>query len=131
MSSLQFSNAATAAQQMRETRLLQIPNGPRAKPTFSAAEMQRRVDSVRAHMAANDIDAVLFTSYHNINYYADFLFCHFGRFYGLALTQDKHTTISANIDAGQPGRRSFGDNIVYTDWQRDNYFHAVQTLLKG
>ncbi|MBV2181568.1 MAG: M24 family metallopeptidase [Castellaniella sp.] len=116
---------------MRETRLLQIPNGPRAKPTFSAAEMQRRVDSVRAHMAANDIDAVLFTSYHNINYYADFLFCHFGRFYGLALTQDKHTTISANIDAGQPGRRSFGDNIVYTDWQRDNYFHAVQTLLKG
>ncbi|WP_043686291.1 M24 family metallopeptidase [Castellaniella defragrans] len=116
---------------MRETRLLQIPNGPRVKPTFSASEMQRRVDMVRAHMAANDIDAVLFTSYHNINYYADFLFCHFGRFYGLALTQDKHTTISANIDAGQPGRRSFGENIVYTDWQRDNYFHAVQTLLKG
>lgn len=131
MSSLQFSNAATAAQQMRETRLLQIPNGPHAKPTFSAAEMQRRVDAVRAYMAANDIDAVLFTSYHNINYYADFLFCHFGRFYGLALTQDKHTTISANIDAGQPARRSFGDNIVYTDWQRDNYFYAVQTLLKG
>nr|WP_232305128.1 M24 family metallopeptidase [Castellaniella caeni] len=131
MSSLQFSNAATAAQQMRETRLLNIPNGPHAKPTFSAAEMQRRVDAVREHMAANDIDAVLFTSYHNINYYADFLFCHFGRFYGLALTQDKHTTISANIDAGQPGRRSFGDNVVYTDWQRDNYFYAVQTLLKG
>ncbi|MFT0531355.1 M24 family metallopeptidase [Castellaniella hirudinis] len=116
---------------MRETRLLQIPNGPHAKPTFSAAEMQRRVDAVRAYMSANEIDGVLFTSYHNINYYADFLFCHFGRFYGLALTHDKHTTISANIDAGQPGRRSFGDNIVYTDWQRDNYFHAVQTLLKG
>ncbi|MGB3836178.1 MAG: M24 family metallopeptidase [Castellaniella sp.] len=131
MSSLQFSNAATAAQQMRETRLLQIPNGTHAKPTFSAAEMQRRIDAVRAHMAGNDIDGILFTSYHNINYYADFLFCHFGRFYGLALTQDKHTTISANIDAGQPARRSFGDNIVYTDWQRDNYFHAVQTLLKG
>jgi creatinase len=131
MSSLQFSNAATAAQQMRETRLLQIPNGTHAKPTFSAAEMQRRIDAVRAHMAGNDIDGILFTSYHNINYYADFLFCHFGRFYGLALTQDKHTTISANIDAGQPARRSFGDNIVYTDWQRDNYFHAAQTLLKG
>ncbi|WP_417252033.1 M24 family metallopeptidase [Castellaniella sp.] len=116
---------------MRETRLLQIPNGTHAKPTFSAAEMQRRIDAVRAHMAGNDIDGILFTSYHNINYYADFLFCHFGRFYGLALTQDKHTTISANIDAGQPARRSFGDNIVYTDWQRDNYFHAAQTLLKG
>lgn len=131
MSTLQFSNAATAAQQMRETRLLQIPNGPRVKPTFSDAEMQRRVDAVRAHMVDSDIDAVLFTSYHNINYYADFLYCHFGRFYGLALTHDKHTTISANIDAGQPGRRSFGDNVVYTDWQRDNYFYAVQTLLKG
>jgi creatinase len=131
MTSLQFSNAATASQQMRETRLLHIPNGPHVKPTFSDAEMQRRVDAVRAHMAANDIDGVLFTSYHNINYYADFLFCSFGRFYGLALTQDKHTTISANIDGGQPARRSFGENIVYTDWQRDNYFHAVQTLLKG
>ncbi len=131
MSSLQFSNAVTAAQQMRETRLLQIPNGPHAKPTFSDAEMRRRVDAVRKHMADNDIDGVLFTSYHNINYYADFLFCHFGRFYGLALTRDRHTTISANIDAGQPGRRSVGDNLVYTDWQRDNYFHAVQTLLKG
>ncbi len=131
MSNLQFSNAATAAQQMRETRLLRIPNGPHAKPTFSDAEMRRRVDAVRKYMADNQIDAVLFTSYHNINYYADFLFCHFGRFYGLALTQDQHTTISANIDAGQPARRSFGDNIVYTDWQRDNYFFAVQTLLKG
>ncbi|MGB3425789.1 MAG: M24 family metallopeptidase [Castellaniella sp.] len=131
MSNLQFSNAATAAQQMRETRLLQISNGPHVKPTFSDAEMQRRVDAVRKHMADSDIDGALFSSYHNINYYADFLFCHFGRFYGLALTQDKHTTISANIDAGQPARRSFGDNIVYTDWQRDNYFHAVQTLLKG
>ncbi|WP_424257184.1 M24 family metallopeptidase [Castellaniella sp.] len=116
---------------MRETRLLQISNGPHVKPTFSDAEMQRRVDAVRKHMADSDIDGALFSSYHNINYYADFLFCHFGRFYGLALTQDKHTTISANIDAGQPARRSFGDNIVYTDWQRDNYFHAVQTLLKG
>jgi creatinase len=67
MSSLQFSNAATAAQQMRETRLLQIPNGTHAKPTFSAAEMQRRIDAVRAHMAGNDIDGILFTSYHNIN----------------------------------------------------------------
>ncbi|MBN9401690.1 MAG: hypothetical protein J0I30_02590, partial [Burkholderiales bacterium] len=60
MSNLQFSNAASAAQQMRETRLLQIPNGPHAKPTFSAAEMQRRVDAVRKYMAGNGIDGVLF-----------------------------------------------------------------------
>ena len=34
------------------------------------------------------IDAVLFTSYHNINFYSDFLYCSFGRFYGLAVTHD-------------------------------------------
>ena len=30
------------------------------------------------------------------------------------------------IDYGQPWRRTFGDNIVYTDWKRDNYYYAVQ-----
>ena len=40
------------------------------------------------------------------------------------------TTISANIDAGQPWRRSFDDNIVYTDWRRDNYLHAIATVLQ-
>ncbi len=124
-----FSSASSAAEHMRKTRLLNINNGKRAKPTFSPAEMQRRVDALRTHMAAQDIDGVLFTSYHNINYYADFLYCHFGRFFGLAVTHTAHTTISANIDAGQPRRRSFGDNIVYTDWHRDNYFYAVTTLL--
>ena len=28
-----------------------------------------------------------------------------------------------------PWRRSFGDNLVYTDWQRDNYEHAIATVL--
>ena len=32
----------------------------------------------------------------------------------------------AGIDYGQPWRRTFGENIVYTDWKRDNYYHAVQ-----
>ena len=126
-----FSTAGSAAEQMRNTRLLNIPNGSAVKPTFSEAEMRRRTDNLRAWMNDRDIDAALFSSYHNINYYADFLFCHFGRFYGLVITPDSHTTISANIDGGQPWRRSFGDNIVYTDWQRDNYFHAVKSLLKG
>ncbi len=80
-------------------------------------------------MATAEIDAVLFTSYHNIDYYADFLFCQFGRNYGLAVSQDRVTSISANIDGGQPWRRTVGDNLVYTDWQRDNYFRAVQRLI--
>jgi creatinase len=91
--------------------------------------MERRVTALRKEMAETGVDAVLFTSYHNINYYSDFLFTSFGRNYALVVTQDTHTTISANIDAGQPWRRSFGDNLVYTDWQRDNYEHAIATVL--
>lgn len=122
---------SSAAELMRRTKTITIPNGKKVNPTFSAKEYQARVTKLRQHMAKNNIDAVLFTSYHNINYYADFLYCSFGRNYGLVVTQDQHTTISANIDGGQPYRRSFGDNIVYTDWQRDNYFHAVKTLMAG
>jgi creatinase len=106
-----------------------IRNGEKAVPTFSEAEMTRRLTALRGLMAQEGIDAALFTSYHNINYFADFLYCSFGRLYGLAVTQSEATTISANIDGGQPWRRSFGDNLVYTDWQRDNYFRAVKKLL--
>ena len=109
-------------------RLKTIKNGERVTPTFSAAEMNRRLDGLRTHMAVADIDAALFTSYHNINYFSDFLYCSFGRAYGLVVTGDDATTITANIDGGQPGRRTFGDNLTYTDWQRDNYIHAVQQL---
>ncbi len=107
-----------------------IRNGEKVTPTFSREEMGRRNAKLREHMAANDIEAVLFTSYHNINYYSDFLYTQFGRPYGLVITQDKHVTVSANIDAGMPWRRSFDDNIVYTDWQRDSFYYAVQEVLK-
>jgi len=110
-------------------RLKTIHNGQKVHPTFSVQEMERRITALRKEMAESGVDAVLFTSYHNINYYSDFLFTSFGRNYGLVVTQDTHTTISANIDAGQPWRRSFGDNLVYTDWHRDNYEHAVATVL--
>jgi creatinase len=110
-------------------RLITIENGEKARATFSAAEMTSRLTKLRAAMAENDIDQVLFTSYHNINYYSDFLYCQFGRNYGLVVSQEGATSISANIDGGQPWRRSFGDNLIYTDWQRDNYFHAVRKLI--
>ncbi len=106
-------------------------NGEKVKPTFSAAEMQRRQDSIRGHMAQAGIDAALFTSYHNINYYGDFLYCYFGRRYGLVIDHTIATSISAGIDGGQPARRTFGGNVTYTDWQKDNYFHAVRALTGG
>ncbi len=109
--------------------LKQIPNGEKVRGTFSDAEMQGRLYRLRAVMAEQGIDAVLFTSIHNVNYYADFLYCSFGRPYGLVVTQEASTSISANIDAGQPWRRTFGENVVFTDWRRDNYVRAVQSLV--
>jgi creatinase len=106
-------------------------NGKSPKPTFSASEMQRRQDAVRGWMARANVDACLFTSYHNICHLADFLYCYFGRKYGLVLTQSKTTSVTAAIDGGQPARRTFGDNITYTDWSKDNYFTAVKGLVKG
>jgi len=88
-------------------------NGKSPKPTWSAAEMQRRQDAVRGWMARASVDACLFSSYHNICYLSDFLYCYFGR------------------NGGQPARRTFGDNVTYTDWSKDNYFIAVQNLMKG
>ena len=82
-------------------------------------------------MAANNIDAAIFTSIHNINYYSDFLYCSFGRPYALVITHDKATTVSANIDGGQPWRRTFGENLVYTDWQKDSFFFALQQLAQN
>ena len=111
-------------------QLKKIQNGEKVRPIFTANEMNRRLASLRAHMAERQIDACLFTSYHNINYFSDFLYCSFGRNYGLVVTQESQTTISANIDAGQPWRRTFGDNLVYTDWHRDNYFVAVKQLIR-
>ena len=106
-------------------------NGRKPKPTFSAAEMQRRQDAIRGWMAKNSVDACLFTSYHNICYLSDFLYCYFGRKYGLVITQTTATSVTAAIDGGQPGRRTFGDNLTYTDWSKENYFTAVKGLVKG
>lgn len=109
--------------------LISIKNGTLVKNTFSQAEYDIRIQTLRTYMAAHNICQVLFTSYHNITYYSDFLYCHFGRFYGHVVDTDTATTISANIDGGQPWRRTVGDNLIYTDWHRDNYFKAVQKLI--
>ncbi|MFP7674998.1 aminopeptidase P family protein [Marivita sp. S0852] len=109
-----------------------VGNGEKAPGTFSDAEMQRRLDDIRAHMAKESIDAALFTSYHCVNYYSDFLYCQFGRRYGFLVDHNIATSISAGIDGGQPWRRTFGGkNVTYTDWQKDNYFHAIRTLTGG
>ncbi|MDQ2634672.1 MAG: M24 family metallopeptidase [Pseudomonadota bacterium] len=106
-------------------------NGEKEFSPFSDAEMARRQNDVRKWMADNNVDAALFTSYHCINYYSGWLYCYFGRKYGMVIDQNTATTISAGIDGGQPYRRSFGDNITYTDWRRDNFYRAVRQLTTG
>ncbi|TGT72312.1 MULTISPECIES: M24 family metallopeptidase [unclassified Mesorhizobium] len=112
-------------------RLQNMHNGQKAVPTFSAAEMTRRQDGLRKILAELRLDGAILTSYHNICYFSDFLYCYFGRRYAFVVTDKKAVSVSAGIDAGQPWRRTFGDNITYTDWQRDNYFYALQQQLPG
>lgn len=103
-------------------------NGEKGFSPFSAAEMTRRQGGMRSWMGVNDVDAVLLTSHHCIAYFSGWLYCAFGRRYGMVLTQEAATTISAGVDGGQPWRRSFGQNVTYSDWRRDNFYRAVRQL---
>ncbi|OWU83498.1 creatininase [Oceanicola sp. 22II-s10i] len=105
------------------------PNGDRVPLPFSPAEYDRRLTALRGIMAARGVDVVLLTSMHNIAYVTGFLYCSFGRPFGCVVTQDTCTTVTANIDAGQPWRRSHCDNVIYTDWARDNFWRAVCDLV--
>ena len=98
--------------------------GDRVLP-FAASEYEARIEGLREIMQVHGVDACVFTSMHSIAYYSGFLYCSFGRPYGLVVTATECVTISAGIDAAQPWRRSHGDSITYTDWQRDNYWRAI------
>lgn len=104
-------------------------DGGKAVLPFSKAEYERRLSALRQSMAERNVEAVIFTSMHNIAYYSGFLYCAFGRPYACVVTQSNCTTVSANIDASQPWRRSLEDNVIYTDWKRDNYWRAVKQLV--
>ena len=111
-------------------RLKVLHNGTKQPLTFSDAEFERRLAGLREIMAEKELDAVVLTSYQSIKYYSDFLFTYFGRSYALVVTPEDQITVTANIDAGMPWRRSYGENIVYTDWRRDNYFFGLQEALR-
>lgn len=108
--------------------LYRYHNGEKSPLPFDTAEYEARLTELRARMEAAGAQAAVFTSMHNIAYYSGFLYCSFGRPYGLVVTDTYCVTISAGIDAGQPWRRSFADNITYTDWQRDNFWRAIASV---
>jgi len=106
----------------------QFHNGEKATLPFSENEYQNRLTGLQAYMQSTGIDVVVLTSMHNVAYYTGFLYCAFGRPYAAVVTAAGVTTVSANIDAGQPWRRSYGENLVYTDWQRGNFWRALGKL---
>ena len=106
-----------------------LKNGKKAKLPFSNQEYHQRVSNLRSVMDKNNLDMIILSSMHNIAYYTGFIYCSFGRPYGCVITKDKISTISANIDASQPWRRSHCDNVIYTDWKRDNFLKAIVSII--
>jgi creatinase len=112
---------------MNRPEFYRFHQGEKTLP-FAASEYETRLSRLRRDMQAAGVDACVFTSMHNVAYYSGFLYCAFGRPYGVVVTQDDAVTLSAGIDAAQPWRRSHGDAITYTDWQRDNYWRAALSV---
>ena len=114
---------------MERPDFFELKNGSKLKLPFSQTEYQNRLDKLRANISKNNLDMIILTSMHNIAYYTGFIYCSFGRPYGCIITEKKIVTISANIDASQPWRRSFCDNVIYTDWKKDNFLKAIVSII--
>jgi len=115
---------------MKRSNFFQFTNGSKVLLPFTDHEYEDRLKGLRKIIAEKNLDAVILTSMQNVAYYSGFLYCSFGRSYACVVTEKRNIVISANIDAGQPGRRCYGENLIYTDWERDNYFKAIITLIK-
>tara|TARA_B100000401_G_scaffold403078_1_gene316419 strand:+ start:81 stop:1298 length:1218 start_codon:yes stop_codon:yes gene_type:complete len=114
---------------MERPDFFELKNGKKVKLPFSNKEYQNRLSKLRTIMSDQGIEMTILTSMHNIAYYTGFIYCSFGRPYGCLVTQKQIVTISANIDASQPWRRSHCENIIYTDWKRDNFLKAIVSII--
>ena len=114
---------------MERPDFFELKNGSKVKLPFSQTEYQNRLNELRTTISKNNLDMIILTSMHNIAYYTGFIYCSFGRPYGCIITEKKIVTISANIDASQPWRRSFCDNVIYTDWKKDNFLKAIVSII--
>ncbi len=114
---------------MQRPDFFSLKNGEKAKLPFSNDEYNQRLNKLRYVMDKDNLDMIILTSMHNIAYYSGFIYCSFGRPYGCIITENKIVTISANIDASQPWRRSHCENIIYTDWKKDNFLKAITSII--
>jgi len=115
---------------MKRSNFFQLKNGSKAPLPFTDNEYESRLKGLREIISKNNLDAIILTSMQNIAYYSGFLYCSFGRPYACIVTSKSNIVVSANIDASQPWRRCYGENLIYTDWERDNYLKAIISLLK-
>ena len=114
---------------MERPDFFSLKNGSKSKLPFSIKEYEKRLIKIRTVMSKNNLDMIILTSMHNIAYHTGFIYCSFGRPYGCVITEKKIVTISANIDASQPWRHSFCENVIYTDWKRDNFLKAIVSII--
>lgn len=105
-------------------------NGEQQELTFSDQEFERRLGRVRQLLSSHNLDAFVLTSMHNIKYYSDFVPSPFGRLFAVVITPEGSTTVTPWVDGGMPWRTSYGDNIVYSDWESKNFFRAVDRVLE-
>jgi len=124
-----FASKAEQQEKFLNTRHLRLQNGEKAPLLFSPGEYERRLTNLRNLMQEKNIGAAVFTSIHNIAYFSNYVYCSMGRPYALVVTKDSQTSVSALVDGGQPWRRTYGENIVYTDWKKDNYIHAIKEVI--
>jgi len=116
---------------MKRSAFFQLVNGSKSQLPFSDREYDNRLKGLRRIISEKNLDAVILTSMQNVAYYSGFLYCSFGRPYACVVTEKRIIVISANIDAGQPNRRCYGENLIYTDWERDNYLRTIVSLVKN
>ena len=114
---------------MERPDFFKLKNGDKVKLPFSNQEYEKRISKLRSIMDKNNLDMIILTSMHNVAYYTGFIYCSFGRPYACIVTEKNISTISANIDASQPWRRSHCENIIYTDWKRDNFLKAIVSII--
>ena len=100
---------------MKRSDFFQFTNGPKIPLPFSDKEYENRLKSLRRIMVKKNLDVVILTSLQNVAYYSGFLYCSFGRPYACVITDKRNIVVSAHIDAGQPGRRCYGENLIYTE----------------
>ncbi len=104
-------------------------NGEKPPLQFAQSEYDARLNGLRKIMTDKGLEAVVLTSMHCVSYYTGFTYCSFGRPYACVVTHDRALTVSAGIDGGQPARQSATDNVIYSDWKRDNFWRAVKNCV--